>query len=119
MSKIRTEISIESSEAFVVRRKRYSTRTWCGKCGKTGIFVLPTEAGFLSGLDLDTIVSLVCAEEIHVHEILGRGTYVCLTSLCLLNTAPESHHSEELYESTKLSGGIEELGLSARDLRKL
>lgn len=119
MSKIRTEISIESSESFVVRRKRYSMRIWCASCGKTGIFVLPTEAGFLSGLDLDTIVSLVCANKIHVNEICGRGTYICLTSLCLLNTNPDRGQNEEPVEITRLSAGIEEQGLAIQHLKKL
>ncbi|MEZ5306020.1 MAG: hypothetical protein R2684_02625 [Pyrinomonadaceae bacterium] len=87
MSRIRTEISIESSESFVVRRKRFAIRKHCGVCGRISIFVLPTEAGFLSGFDLDSIVSRVYEGMLHVEEIPERGIYICLSSVCRLDHA--------------------------------
>ncbi|NNE67284.1 MAG: hypothetical protein HKN33_12025 [Pyrinomonadaceae bacterium] len=119
MSKIRTEISIESSESFVVRRKRYSIRSWCDCCDRIAIFVLPTEAGFLAGLDVDTIVSLVCAGDLHVFKTVKRGTYVCLASLCLLNQTSNYPEDAGGHEYTKLSPGMEESGFLLEDLKKL
>jgi hypothetical protein len=83
LAKIRTEISIESNESLVVRRKRHSVRAWCGECRRISIMVLPTEAAFLSGRDIDQIISLMYEREIHVRYIETRGLYLCLTSLCL------------------------------------
>ena len=96
MSKIKTEISIESCESFVVRRKRYSMRSWCTECERNSIFVRPTEVAFLSGFDLNHVVSLVCSNELHTQETARRGVFICLTSLCLLSLTPEVY--EEDYE---------------------
>ena len=117
MSKIRTEISIESSESFVVRRKRYSIRSWCDCCGRVTIFVLPTEAGFLAGLDVNKIVSLVCSGDLHVFETARRGTYICLASLCHMEQS--SNCSEDGYEYTELSSGFDEEGLVLSELKEL
>ena len=84
-----------------------------------GIFVLPTEAGFLAGLDVDTIVSLVCSGELHIYKTEGRGTYICLTSLCLLRQSANHGDEETSFERTKLSTGLEEQELLIGDLRKL
>lgn len=83
MAKIRTEISIESSESLIIKRKRYSVRTFCEECGRISIMVLPTEAAFLSCRDVDSIISLMYENQLHVCLIEKKGLYVCLTSLCL------------------------------------
>jgi hypothetical protein len=83
MAKIRTEISIESSESLTIKRKRYSVRTLCEECGRISIMVLPTEAAFLACQDIDSIVSLMYENQIHVRYITQKGLYICLTSLCL------------------------------------
>lgn len=83
MAKIRTEISIESSESLTLRRKRYSVRTFCEECERISIMVLPTEAAFLSCQDIDSIVALMYENRLHVRYITRKGLYICLTSLCL------------------------------------
>jgi len=110
MARIRTEISIESSESFVVKRKRFSIRYLCTECEKVGIFVRPTEAGFLAGLDLDTIVSSICSGELHVCELPGRGIFVCLTSLCMRPHAPDQS-VDDRFDEVRLIAGYSEEGL--------
>jgi hypothetical protein len=83
MAKIRTEISIESSESLTIRRKRYSVRTFCEECRRISIMVLPTEAAFLACQDIDSIVSLMYEDKLHIRYIEQKGMYICLTSLCL------------------------------------
>ncbi len=83
MAKIRTEISIESSERLTIRRKRYSVRTFCEECERISIMVLPTEAAFLACQDIDSIVSLMYENKLHVRFVSEKGLYICLTSLCL------------------------------------
>ena len=83
MTKIRTEISIEFSERLTIRRKRFSIRGWCDDCKRTSIMVLPTEAAFLSCLDVDSIVTLMYSSELHVRQFKEKGLYICMTSLCL------------------------------------
>ena len=94
MSKVRTEICIESNESFLVRRKRYSIRAWCDKCSRNSIFVLPMEAAFLAGLGVDKIVSLVCSNDLHVFNAPLKGAYVCLTSLCLMSQTTNTDESD-------------------------
>lgn len=85
MAKIRTEISIESSESLIIKRKRYSVRAWCEQCGRISIMVLPTEAAFLACQDIDAIISLIYSNKVHVRYLEKRGLYTCLTSLCLFS----------------------------------
>lgn len=83
MAKIRTEISIESSESLTIRRKRFSMRAWCECCGRISIMVLPTEAAFLACQDIDAIITLIYENKIHTRYFEQKGLYICLTSLCL------------------------------------
>ncbi len=101
MAKIRTEISIESSESLVVRRKRHSVRAWCDDCQRTSIMVLPTEAAFLSGQDIDRVISLMYERLIHIRYLETKGLYLCLTSLCLYSF--EDEFEETILEEEKES----------------
>ncbi len=116
MSKIRTEISIESCESFIIKRKRQSIRSWCARCEKIGIFVLPTEAGFLAGMDIDRIVSFIYSGELHAANFPVQGTFVCLTSLCLGVYSAGGENGDGEYEEIGLIDGYEEIGFSLRSL---
>ena len=83
MPKIRTEISIESNERLTIRKKRYSVRSWCDQCRRVSIMVLPTEAAFLSCRDIDAVIGLIYAGDLHVRSFQDKGLFVCMTSLCL------------------------------------
>lgn len=102
MRKIRTEISIESNESLTIKRKRYSVRTFCEECKRISIMVLPTEAAFLSCQDIDSIVSLMYENQLHVQYIFDRGLYICLTSLCLFQFENEYTDLEKDKNSVKI-----------------
>lgn len=102
MAKIRTEISIESNESLTIRRKRYSVRTFCDVCKRISIMVLPTEAAFLACQDIDSIVSLMYENELHVQYISNKGLYICLTSLCLFQFENEFTDLENDKNSVKI-----------------
>ncbi len=102
MAKIRTEISIESSESLTIKRKRYSVRTLCKECQRISIMVLPTEAAFLACQDIDSIVSLMYENQLHVQYISNKGLYICLTSLCLFNFENEHIDLESENDSVKI-----------------
>jgi hypothetical protein len=108
MAKIRTEISIESSESLIIKRKRYSVRTFCEQCQRISIMVLPTEAAFLSCRDVDSIISLMYENRLHVRYVEKKGLYVCLTSLCLYkfeNDPADAELEDYEEEAIKILGG--------------
>jgi len=47
------------------------------------MMVLPSEAAFLSCRGIDSIISLMYGNRIHIRYIETKGLYICLTSLCL------------------------------------
>ena len=85
MAKIRTEISIESNESLTIRRKRYSVRTFCEVCKRISIMVLPTEAAFLSCQDIDSIVSMMYENQLHVRYIEKKGYIFVLHRFVFIN----------------------------------
>ncbi|MEZ5428254.1 MAG: hypothetical protein R2747_18435 [Pyrinomonadaceae bacterium] len=102
MPKIKTAITIESNESLTVRRKRYSIRAWCDQCRRVSIMVLPTEARFLSGQDMDLIVSLMLSNALHVRHFDKNRWFICLTSLCLFSFDNEFSGSEQEFETERL-----------------
>ena len=107
MAKIRTEISIESSESLTIRRKRYSVRSFCEQCNRMSIMVLPTEAAFLSCQDIDSIVSLMYENQLHVRYVSQKGMYICLTSLCLYQFESDFEDTENEADSVKILSGFQ------------
>lgn len=94
MTKIRTEIFIESNESVTIKKKRYSVRTFCDECQRISIMVLPSEAAFLSCKDIDSIISLMYENYLHLKYLEARGLLICLTSLCLYGFENESINNE-------------------------
>ena len=84
MAKIRTEIFIETSEIFVIKRNRTFVRTWCKGC-KREVSMLPLqEAALLTGHDVKTIRSMIEKRHIHFYYLKPEIPSVCLRSLCLI-----------------------------------
>ena len=67
--------------------------------------VLPTEAAFLSCLDIDSIIALIYESQLHVRDIEKKGLYICLTSLCLFKFESEVEDTE--HESIKLFAKVQ------------
>ena len=83
MTKIRTEILIETNESLKIKRKRHSVRAFCDVCRRVSIMVSPMEAAFLACRDIDSIVCLMYENRLHVRYLGKKNLFVCLTSLCL------------------------------------
>lgn len=83
MAKIRTEVFIETSETFVVKRSRSFVRTWCEDCGREVSMLPLPEAALLTGHDVKTIRSMMENRRIHFCYLKPETPSVCLRSLCL------------------------------------
>jgi len=83
MAKIRTEVFIETSETFIIKRNRTSVRTWCEDCGQeVSMLPLPV-AALLTGHDVEAIRSMMENQDIHFCYLNPETPSVCLRSLCL------------------------------------
>jgi len=85
MRKIRTEVVIETTEVYVIKRRRSFIRTWCDDCGREVSLVPPTEAALLIFQEPETIYSLILENRVHFRFFAQQATpFICLPSLCLI-----------------------------------
>lgn len=84
MAKIRTEVFIETSETFIIKRNRTFVRAWCEDCGREVNMVSPVEAALLTGYDVKAISSMMENQHIHFSYLKAETPSVCLRSLCLI-----------------------------------
>jgi len=84
MRKIRTEVVIETTEVYVIKRRRQVFRTWCEECGREVSLVPPSEAALLTFQEPEAIYSLIEEKRVHFRFFGGNSPFICLTSLCLI-----------------------------------
>ena len=85
MRRTRTEVVIETTEVYVIRRRRLIFRAWCEDCGREVSLVPPTEAALLSFQETAGIFALMDEKKIHFRFFDAQETpFICLTSLCLI-----------------------------------
>lgn len=83
MSKKRTEFFIETSEIYIIRRKRIFVRTFCDECKREVTMISPTEAALIMCQNIESIFSLIDKNRIHFRYLKKETPFVCLRSLCL------------------------------------
>jgi thiol-disulfide isomerase/thioredoxin len=83
MAKIRTEVFIETSEIFIIKRNRNFPRTWCEDCEREVRMVTLSEAAFITGYDVKAIHSMMENRHVHFINLNSETPSVCLRSLCL------------------------------------
>ena len=84
MRKILTEVVIETTEVYVVRRRRHFIRTFCEECGREVSLVPPSEAALLTFREPAAIYSLIAENRVHFRFIEENLPFICLPSLCLI-----------------------------------
>ena len=85
MRKILTKVVIETTEVYVVRRRRHLIRAFCEECGREASLVLPTEAALLTFRETAAIYGLIAEKRVHFRFFNGEKTpFICLPSLCLI-----------------------------------
>lgn len=84
MAKTRTEVFIETSETYTIKRKRFFVRNWCNDCGREVNMVPPSEAALMMSQDTKTIYSLIDQKHIHFCYLKAETPLICLRSLFLI-----------------------------------
>jgi hypothetical protein len=84
MAKTRTEVFIETSEIFIIKRNRTFARSWCEDCGREVGMVSLLDAALFTGHDTETIRLLMENRHIHFRYLNPETPSVCLRSLCLI-----------------------------------
>lgn len=85
MRKILTEVVVETTEVYVVRRRRYFIRAFCEECRREVSLVPPSEAALLSFCELATIYGLIAENRVHFRFFAKeKKPFICLPSLCLI-----------------------------------
>jgi hypothetical protein len=83
MTKIRTEVFIETSEILIIKRNRTFVRTWCKDCEREVSMLPLQEAALLTGYDVKAIYSMIENQHIHFCYLKSASPSICLRSLCL------------------------------------
>jgi len=76
-----TEITVERSEVFVVRRAKKTARAWCAQCAAEVRMCAPDDAAALAHVSTRTIYRWVEAGRVHFAETAEGLLLVCLNSL--------------------------------------
>jgi hypothetical protein len=83
VAKTRTEFFIETTEIYVIRRKRVFVRVFCDECGREVTMISPTEAALIMCQTVESIFSLIDKNRIHFRYLEKETPLVCLRSICL------------------------------------
>ena len=84
MKKITTEITVETEEILIIRRRGSAARPYCRSCREQTRMITIEEAMALASGSLRAILRRVEAGEIHYEETAGGLLLVCPTSLLRL-----------------------------------
>ncbi|HSE38335.1 MAG TPA: hypothetical protein VLG74_13610 [Blastocatellia bacterium] len=76
----KTEITTETFEVLIIRRRGTLTRKWCEGCGKQ-VALISLEEACMSGLSIEAVERQVEAGRIHLIEKAGGSSLICLNSL--------------------------------------
>ena len=87
-----TQITLQTDEAFVIRRTAGSVQALCAECGSIMPMVTPEEGSILFGIAVRSIYRGLEAGELHFQETSSGPVVVCLDSLRKL-ASPQSEIS--------------------------
>lgn len=76
-----TEITTQTDEAFVIRRRAGTVQAVCPQCGPDVPMITPEEAALLFRVSVRVIYRAVDAGQVHFQETPAGSVEVCLGSL--------------------------------------
>jgi len=79
--KLRTEITIETHEVSIIRRRERMVRTRCASCGKQVNAITLNEATALTGVDSQTMRDWLKTGKVHFTERAGLFGLICFNSV--------------------------------------
>ena len=110
MRKIRTVITVETEEVWIIRNRRSPVRTWCSKCGEQTTLVTLAEAVALGGVSSRVIYRRVEGGGIHYKESQAGLLLFCTNSLAkkgpALSKLDEGQKTNEIVLPSAESDGV-------------
>jgi hypothetical protein len=108
----RTEITIETDQVLIIRRRRRVVRAWCAACAGKSEVVTADEAAVAAGVELQTVYGWARAGDVHFTETPEGLLLVCLNSLRpLLSGAGAGRVQGDAYVTPdRPDGGAEQSG---------
>ncbi len=82
METIRTTITIETEEVWIIKRRRFVVQSFCRQCNREVSMIPPDEAALLLCHDINTIYSLIEGNRFHILYFNDVKPLICLNSLC-------------------------------------
>jgi len=76
----RTEITVETRQAIIIRRHGSLIESWCARCNATTGLIRLEEVA-LAGVSMQTICRHAEADRLHLVEVAEGLNYICLNSL--------------------------------------
>jgi hypothetical protein len=84
MTKIRTEVFIETNETYIIKRNRIFVRSWCAECEHQVSMIPLSDAAYFIHQDTETVYSMIAAKQIHCCYLKAEIPLICLRSLSLI-----------------------------------
>ncbi len=81
MEKIRTTVTVETDEVWIIKRHRFFVHSFCLQCNREVSMIPPDDAALLSCRDIKTIYSLIEGNRFHI-SYFNNAPLICLNSLC-------------------------------------
>ncbi|HEY2866787.1 MAG TPA: hypothetical protein VGJ02_06825 [Pyrinomonadaceae bacterium] len=82
METIRTTITVEETETWMITRRRHFSRRACPQCGRDVSVMPPEDAAMLMCRDLRSVEALIAGGDLHIVADERGKLLVCLNSLC-------------------------------------
>ena len=83
---LRTEITIETHEVLVIRRRGRAPRTLCPDCGERATMLTMDEALTVFSVSMRSLVRFVEAGDLHYVETPKGALFLCSESLAALGS---------------------------------
>jgi hypothetical protein len=76
-----TEITVETDEVLVIRKRNSPLATWCSECDDPAAMLTPQEAAVLTGVSWREISRRVESGRVHFTETPDGLLLICINSL--------------------------------------
>lgn len=102
---LRTEITIETHEVLVIRRRGSFPRTLCPDCGEQATMLTMDEATTVFSVSMRSLVRYVEAGDLHFVETPKGALFLCSESLAALSPDERAGGADAALEKASLACG--------------
>jgi hypothetical protein len=102
---LRTEVTIETHEVLVIRRRGSYPRTLCPDCGEQATMLTMDEAITVFSVSMRSLVRYVEAGDLHFVETPKGALFLCSESLAALSTEERADGPDAALEQASFTCG--------------